>query len=172
MKYVLSSVLSLALVMFAATDAFAFCSKGNSNHSDKKQCSMDKLDANRDGKVTFEEFKSAHDERMQQRFSRMDVNGDGVITEEDRQQRGARFFDTADTNKDGQLSKEEFTAARKAHKKGKGTKGAKDRETNPALLLSESPSCRGFLFLCIELTVVYKMLFLIILLDKLYLRMI
>ena len=125
MKYVLSSVLSLALLMFAATDAFAFCSKGNSNYAGKKQCSMDKMDANKDGKVTFDEFKAAHDERMQQRFSRMDADGDGVITEEDRQQRGARFFDAADTNKDGQLSKEEFTAAKKARNKGKGSKDGK-----------------------------------------------
>jgi len=125
MKYVLSSVLSLALLMFAATDAFAFCSKGNCNYAGKKQCSMDKMDVNKDSKVTFEEFKSAHDERMQQRFSRMDVNGDGAISEEDRQQRGARFFDAADTNKDGQLSKEEFTAAKKARKKGKGSRDGK-----------------------------------------------
>lgn len=62
---------------------------------------------------------------MQQRFSRMDVNGDGVITQEDRQQRGARHFDKADTNKDGQLSKEEYMAAKKNRMKGKGSKGGK-----------------------------------------------
>ena len=131
MKYVLSSILGMALVMFAAGDALAFCQyKGDcpyakGNASGKRQMSMDKLDVNKDSKVTFEEFKSAHDERMQQRFSRMDVNGDGAISEEDRQQRGARFFDAADTNKDGQLSKEEFTAAKKARKKGKGSRDGK-----------------------------------------------
>ncbi len=61
MKYVFPTVLSLALVMFAAGDALAFsknkddCPYAKGNASGKHQMSMDKLDANKDGKITFED---------------------------------------------------------------------------------------------------------------------
>jgi Ca2+-binding EF-hand superfamily protein len=44
-----------------------------------------KADANRDGKVTYEEYRAASEKRIEAQFSRMDLNGDGVIDEPERQ---------------------------------------------------------------------------------------
>jgi Ca2+-binding EF-hand superfamily protein len=43
------------------------------------------MDANKDGKVTFEEFKSYNAAHLQDRFKRLDRNGDGVLSEADRE---------------------------------------------------------------------------------------
>jgi Ca2+-binding EF-hand superfamily protein len=55
---------------------------------------LGKADANKDGKVTFDEFKSMHDARMQEHFNRLDANGDGAIdkseAEQGRQARGEK----------------------------------------------------------------------------------
>ncbi|MDA1085511.1 MAG: hypothetical protein O2901_00640 [Verrucomicrobia bacterium] len=45
-------------------------------------------DADGDGEVTFEEFKTAHLAGLEERFKKMDRNGDGVISPEDRPKRG------------------------------------------------------------------------------------
>jgi hypothetical protein len=42
------------------------------------------MDADKDGKVTFEEFKAFHDKHMKERFDRLDTNGDGVLSPDDR----------------------------------------------------------------------------------------
>lgn len=44
---------------------------------------LTKADANKDGKVSKEEFISASAERAQTFFSRMDKNGDGFLTEDE-----------------------------------------------------------------------------------------
>jgi len=72
------------------------------------------LDTNKDGRISREEAKA--DPAFAARFSSLDVNGDGYIDREDHkarrtQQRDA-WFAAADTNKDGQLSKAEFDAAK------------------------------------------------------------
>lgn len=40
---------------------------------------MEEADANKDGKVSFDEFKAGHDRRMQEHFKKLDANGDGFI---------------------------------------------------------------------------------------------
>ena len=68
-------------------------------------------DANGDGVVTKAEFTAALD----QRFAKMDGNKDGKVTVEERQalgqQRIAERFGRIDADKNGQISKAEFTAA-------------------------------------------------------------
>lgn len=41
-------------------------------------------DANNDGKVTFEEYKSAHEAKLLERFKQKDINHDGVIDLEEK----------------------------------------------------------------------------------------
>jgi len=87
----------------------------------KKECNyIEQMDANKDGKVSFEEFKEARKAYAKKKFDRMDVNGDGFITKDDKKvsykHSASKFFDKADSNKDGLLSKEEFMAAKKHHR--------------------------------------------------------
>ncbi|OEZ01982.1 MULTISPECIES: EF-hand domain-containing protein [Stenotrophomonas] len=76
---------------------------------------MEKLDANKDGRISRDEAKA--DPRLAERFDKMDVNKDGYIDKTDRElgmkQHRDAWFAAADTNKDGQLSKAEFDAAKK-----------------------------------------------------------
>jgi hypothetical protein len=58
------------------------------NHGHKRGQFIKHADANGDGEVTFEEFKTAHLARLQKRFEKRDRNGDGVISPEDRPKRG------------------------------------------------------------------------------------
>jgi len=50
-----------------------------------EQMSFEKMDADGDGKVTFEEFKAAMEPMMKRRFDQMDENKDGVLTKEELQ---------------------------------------------------------------------------------------
>jgi Ca2+-binding EF-hand superfamily protein len=72
-------------------------------------------DTNGDGRITFDEAKTAFPKLTQERFSRLDRNGDGVLSMEDRRQGGkgklAQRLKAADTNGDGKLSFEEARAA-------------------------------------------------------------
>ena len=46
---------------------------------DGRQNMMEQADANHDGKISFDEFKTSHEQRMQEHFKKMDANGDGFI---------------------------------------------------------------------------------------------
>jgi len=48
-----------------------------------EQMSFEKMDANGDGKVTFEEFKAASEPMLKMRFDRMDENKDGFLSKEE-----------------------------------------------------------------------------------------
>ncbi len=88
---------------------------------------FDRLDANKDGKLSKDELP----EQLRERFSQMDGNGDGFVTPEefgrgaaqafgkrppgappapggDAARRAAEGFDSADANKDGKLTKDEL----------------------------------------------------------------
>lgn len=73
-----------------------------------------KLDVNKDGRISREEAKA--DPRLAERFDQMDINKDGFLDKADRELRMKQhrdaWFAAADTNKDGQLSKAEFDAAK------------------------------------------------------------
>lgn len=67
---------------------------------------MQRFDSDGDGKVTREEFRGPA--RM---FDRFDKNADGVITQNEARRRGSDSLQrAADTDKDGKVSKEEWTA--------------------------------------------------------------
>ena len=78
---------------------------------------FDKIDADKNGFITLQEFESAmkarHGQHGHDTLKRLDKNGDGAISREEAQAspRLAKHFDEIDTNKDGLLSKEELQAA-------------------------------------------------------------
>ena len=41
------------------------------------------MDADKDGKITYEEFKAYWDKHLRERFDRLDRNGDGVVSKDD-----------------------------------------------------------------------------------------
>ncbi len=73
-----------------------------------------KLDTDKDGRISRQEAKA--DPRLAGRFDKMDVNKDGYLDQADRElgrkQHRDAWFAAADSNKDGQLSKAEFDAAK------------------------------------------------------------
>lgn len=84
--------------------------KGGHDRGERAERMFERMDADKDSKVTLEEMKAVAIER----FSRRDVDGDGVVSREDRQarkaNRRAERFDKIDANSDGVVSKEEFSA--------------------------------------------------------------
>lgn len=61
------------------------------------------------------------EKRLEKRFNKRDVNGDGALSGTE-----TKKMETFDTNSDGQVSKEEFAAGRKANWKAFIEKKAED----------------------------------------------
>jgi hypothetical protein len=77
-------------------------------------------DANKDGKVTADEFKAEHSEHKQERFSERDSNKDGVLARSEVAKMPDQVFTRIDADKSGTLSLAEFESAHPRH----GFKGA------------------------------------------------
>lgn len=93
------------------------------DHGTLARYMMGKMDANRDGQISHDEFRATRAER----FKTADLNGDGYLTaaesatalseqirkrkQEKMQQRMARRLALLDTDKDGRVSQSEFEAA-------------------------------------------------------------
>ncbi len=75
---------------------------------------LKQLDSDGDRRISRAEV--AGNPRFAERFDRMDVDKDGFVDREDRvdlaKERSGAWFTRADTNRDGQLSRGEFDAAR------------------------------------------------------------
>ncbi|MEO7743568.1 MAG: EF-hand domain-containing protein [Usitatibacter sp.] len=80
---------------------------------------FDQIDANHDGRVSFEELRAFHaanrGAHRKSMMKRIDTDGDGKISKAEALAAAAARFDRADANKDGFLTAEELHAARKAH---------------------------------------------------------
>ncbi len=108
---------------------------------------FDRLDSNKDGKITAEEmdaFRSARfkaadrngdgaislaehkaavlarmEDRIAKHYARMDKNGDGRVTADEYGRKKRSFFERLDRDKDGAISREEAEKAAKRHKRHK-----------------------------------------------------
>lgn len=75
---------------------------------------FDRMDANRDGKVTREEFDRAFETRAKReldRFHALDTNRDGTLSRQEflkEAPQGQSAFSALDRNKDGRISQEEY----------------------------------------------------------------
>ncbi len=71
-----------------------------------------------DCKADPEKCRQQHQARAAEHFKKADADGNGMLSRAEAEKgtpRLARQFDVIDTNKDGQLSRDEMSAARKAH---------------------------------------------------------
>ena len=69
-------------------------------------------------KANPEKCRAERQARFEERFKKADVDGNGAISRAEAEKampRLARHFDRIDANKDGQLTRDEMTTARKAH---------------------------------------------------------
>ena len=84
----------------------------DSKHGDFSQHILERVDTDKDGKISKAEF----DAEGSKLFAKLDENGDGKIAQNEMPQRhwakfGGQMFDRMDTNHDGQVTKAEFEAA-------------------------------------------------------------
>ena len=75
---------------------------------------FDRMDTDRDGKVTREEFERAYQTRARRaldRFRALDTDRDGTLSRQEFMQeapQGQSAFSALDRNKDGRISQEEY----------------------------------------------------------------
>ena len=78
LKFALPLLFSAAVL--SANIAFANHHEGGHEHGDKEQY-KNSADANKDGKLTYEEFKLHNENRAKKKFEHMDANKDGTLDE-------------------------------------------------------------------------------------------
>ena len=114
MKKTVATVVMLALSVCLCGTVWAQGGKGD-GAGKKGHSAVDQADANKDGKVTYEELKAVRPKLTEQKFKEMDKNGDGVLTKADRPSPGEAFdamLKQADKDKDGKVTYEELKAVR------------------------------------------------------------
>lgn len=102
---------------------------------------FNKLDANSDGKLSFEEFKGTRDEeRARKAFDRNDKNKDGSLSADEfnaiPKPNSETAFKKADKNSDGKLTYEEFKGMRE-EEAAKKAFGRLDKDKDGSLTLTE-----------------------------------
>ncbi len=92
-----------AAALLLAVPAIAIAHEGGKHgHHGKRGAHFERLDADKDGKVSAEEAGAI----SARAFQRADKNGDGVITPDE----APRLFERIDANDDGQITAEELAA--------------------------------------------------------------
>lgn len=69
-----------------ATVSFSALANHHEGHKMESEKMEMEADANKDGKISFEEFKAAREKHMEEHFKRRDTNGDGFIDENEKAQ--------------------------------------------------------------------------------------
>lgn len=104
-------ITGLALAAATAFAGMAHAEKPASEGKPHGRPGIEKIDLDKDGKVTREEFEAAGRERAEKAFAKLDANGDGTITKEEflaaKPDRQAKAFERFDRNGDGVLTKED-----------------------------------------------------------------
>ena len=78
MKLNLMSTLLLSAAIFSSGSAFANHHEAGEADANKEQYKSS-ADANKDGKITFEEYKMHNENKAKKKFDRMDANKDGTL---------------------------------------------------------------------------------------------
>jgi Ca2+-binding EF-hand superfamily protein len=120
MKNMATMAAIFALVLTLGAVGWAQGEKKAEGKGKKGPGLMQQADANKDGKVTFEELKAVRPKLTPEKFKQMDTNGDGAIDKTDHaqgkpgQQGGAvgALLKEADADKDGKVTYEEAKAVR------------------------------------------------------------
>ena len=73
----------------------------------RQQARFERLDKNKDGFVTTEEFPA----RRAERFSQLDTDGNGKVSRSEMVEGALNRFDALDTDKDGQVTPQERPGA-------------------------------------------------------------
>lgn len=101
-KELLLGAVAASLILSGAA-APAFAAKGEGKHHGRHAAMIERLDADKDGKISLEEFKS----NASAAFKAFDANGDGQVTKDEIKARHAAFKearkairDAADADKD------------------------------------------------------------------------
>lgn len=71
---------------------------------------FDRADANKDGTLTTEERAAAHKRFAEEHFKKADKNGDGALTADELPPHFAKMLGKLDANKDGKLTQPELAA--------------------------------------------------------------
>ncbi len=82
---------------------------------------FEKMDANKDGRLTLDEIQAAHQARAAARFAEKDTNKDGKLSRSEVPKMPDEVFARLDTNKDGSLTPDEL-AKRGEHFRGHAEK--------------------------------------------------
>ena len=72
--------LLFSATIFSANVALANHHEGDEGHGNKEQYKSS-ADANKDGKLTYEEYKLHNENRTKKKFEHMDANKDGTLDE-------------------------------------------------------------------------------------------
>jgi hypothetical protein len=86
MKTTLIALAAAATVLLLTT-ALAARAEGDAGDAPRHhppRPPLKEMDTNGDGKITYEEFRTAAEKRIQERFQKLDRNGDGVLSKDDR----------------------------------------------------------------------------------------
>lgn len=123
-------ITGLALAAATTFAGIAHAEKAAPEGKPQGRPGIEKLDLDKDGKVTREEFEAAGRERAEKAFAKLDANGDASISKEEflanGPERGAKAFERLDRNGDGVLTKEDRRERpRKGGGEGKHGEGSK-----------------------------------------------
>ena len=99
-----------------------------------RKVKFEQVDANKDGKATFEEFQAQSMARKQQRqqmmFQQMDANGDGTVTADEFDDAHESKFEQMDTDGDGAINQAEAQQMRQKMR-GQGAGGGPGQGKGP-----------------------------------------
>ena len=79
---------SIVMIIAMLAAGFVFAADPQGGKEANHHATFEEMDANKDGKVTLDEYKAAAPkdapaEKVEARFKKIDANGDGVITKEE-----------------------------------------------------------------------------------------
>lgn len=129
----------VTLIAMAISSATAMADEGRANGRFMKY-----FDTNADGSVDMAEFKIAAAER----FKKMDADNDGIVSKDEfrshmrarKDERKEKSFARMDTNGNGSIERDEFLAHKKARAERKFTR--MDKDANGSVSKEEYASCK------------------------------